>query len=447
MALVSLQRCRTDLRAAELHRRIGRVRSLQGLAIEAEGPVAKMGEMCRIVGRATARQSEGLLAEIVGFRSGLVTLMAYGATDGIAPGDLVVSVGADGGVPVGPELLGRVLDGFGNPLDGKAAPICLERRPLRSSPSNPLDRPRIKQVLETGVRSIDALLTVGVGQRVGVFAGSGVGKSTLLGMVSKHAAADVNVIALIGERGREVREFVEEQLGRQGLKRSVVIVATSDQPALSRIRAAYAALAVAAYFRDLGKSVMLTMDSMTRFAMARREVGLAAGEPATARGYTPSVFSELPQLCEVCGTSASGGAITALLTVLVEGDDFNEPISDHLRSILDGHIVLTRELAHRGQYPAIDVLQSASRLMPELTTKDEANLAREAVEILSTLERSRQMVELGAYERGSNPELDALLLMDAPLRDWLRQDSGGFDRSRAIRGLKAILAKSRQELA
>jgi flagellum-specific ATP synthase len=293
-------------------------------------------------------------------------------------------------------------------------------------------------VLETGIRSIDSLLTIGQGQRVGIFSGSGVGKSTLLGMIARHVTADINVIALIGERGREVREFIDKQLGEEGLQRSVVVVATSDQPALARVRAAYAAVAIAEHFRDAGKQVLLTMDSITRFAMARREIGLSAGEPPTARGYTPSVFAELPEICERCGTAPSGGAITALLTVLVEGDDLNEPISDSLRSILDGHLVLTRQLAHQGQYPALDVLKSASRLMPDLTTPEQRQLAVHAIKMLAVLERNRQMVDIGAYERGSNAELDRALAVEPELLQFLRQNLGGIRREEALRNLMQV---------
>jgi flagellum-specific ATP synthase len=312
-------------------------------------------------------------------------------------------------------------------------------------------RPPIDRILETGIRSIDGLLTLGEGQRIGIFAGSGVGKSTLLGMLARHmgrhSGADakaVNVIALIGERGREVREFIEKQLGPQGLAHSVVVVATSDQPALARLRAAYAALAIAEHFRDEGCKVLLTMDSITRFAMARREVGLSAGEPPTARGYTPSVFAELPELCERCGTAPGGGSITALLTVLVEGDDFNEPVSDALRAILDGHIVLSRHLAHRGHYPAIDVLKSVSRLMPELADADQRALAVTAVNNLAVLERNRQMVDIGAYEKGSNPELDAALQIEPALQAWLRQSTGGATRAEALSGLRDIFAEQKK---
>jgi len=449
----ALSACREALRDTELHGRIGWVREMQGLAIDALGPDAAVGELCRIkVRRHSQSDATGdVLAEVVGLRQGRVTLMPYGSAEGIASGCEVHALGARSQIDVGAALLGRVVDGFGDPLDGGPRPVTFTRRPLKAVPINPMRRPPIDRILETGIRSIDGLLTLGEGQRIGIFAGSGVGKSTLLGMLARHlgqhAAADanaVNVIALIGERGREVREFIEKQLGPVGLAHSVVVVATSDQPALARLRAAYAALAIAEHFRDEGRKVLLTMDSVTRFAMARREVGLSAGEPPTARGYTPSVFAELPELCERCGTAPGGGSITALFTVLVEGDDFNEPVSDALRAILDGHIVLSRHLAHRGHYPAIDVLKSVSRLMPELADADQRALAMSAVNHLAVLERNRQMVDIGAYEKGSNPELDAALRIEPALQAWLRQSTGGVTRAEALRGLRDTLAEQKK---
>ncbi len=449
------------VRHAELNRRLGSVRKLHGLAIEADGPRSHVGELCAIVApgeeppppdealrasgagelepQAESAGAAPVLAEVVGIQAGRVTLMPYGSAKGLSAGSVVVALGDHSSIGVGDPLIGRVIDGFGRPLDGGPRPVCAQHRALRGTPMNPMERPRIRQVLETGIRSIDSLLTVGRGQRVGIFSGSGVGKSTLLGMIARHAKADANVIALIGERGREVREFIDKHLGQEGLRRSVVVVATADQPALSRIRAAHAALAVAEELRERGKHVLLTMDSITRFAMARREVGLSAGEPPTARGYTPSVFAELPELCERCGTAPSGGSITALLTVLVEGDDLNEPISDALRAILDGHIVLSRQIAHQGQYPAIDVLKSASRLLPDLTNDAERALVSQSIHLLALLDRNRQMVELGAYERGSNPELDAALLRKPKLQAWLRQSTGGIPRADALAELAAAL--------
>jgi flagellum-specific ATP synthase len=419
-------------------RRTGHVSRLGGLSVEVRGLEAAVGELCAIHAQKAAGHTTGestVLAEVVGVHEDYLALMPYGPVHGLAAGCKVVAQGTQSDLGVGPELLGRVIDGFGRLLDAHPAPALVERRPLRSGPINHMKRPRISRPLETGIRVIDSLLTLGEGQRVGIFAGSGVGKSTLLGMIARHVRADVNVIALIGERGREVKEFIEKQLGGQGLQRSVVVVAASDQPALSRIRAAYAAIAVAEYFRDQGKQVLLTMDSITRFAMARREIGLAAGEPPTARGYTPSVFAELPQLCERCGTAPSGGSITALMTVLVEGDDFNEPISDQMRAILDGHIVLSRQLAQTGQYPAIDVTQSASRVMPDITSQDHRAVAAETVRAIALLERNRQLVDIGAYEAGANPQLDVALSQQARLLDWLCQRRGGAD---AVEGRTAL---------
>jgi flagellum-specific ATP synthase len=403
---------------ASLVRRIGTVRQLVGQAIEADGPDAAVGELCSIAARHAA---EPVMAEVVGARAGRVTLMPYGSTQGLAAGALVQALGRVADASVGYALLGRVVDCFGRPLDGLDTPACRETRPLAGVRQNPLLRPPVGQVLETGVRTIDGLLTLGRGQRVGIFAGSGVGKSTLLGMIARTVRADINVIALIGERGREVREFIERQLGEDGLARSVVVVATSDEPALARVRATYLALAIAEYFREAGADVLLTMDSITRFAMARRELGLAAGEPPTARGYTPSVFAELPELCERCGTAPGGGSISALLTVLVEGDDFNEPVSDALRATLDGHLVLSRQLAHQGRFPAIDVLASASRLLGELCTPAQRELVSETRRVLAMLERNRQIVEIGAYQPGSNPQLDRALQIAPALDAWLRQ--------------------------
>jgi flagellum-specific ATP synthase len=436
-----LGRYREHLRGTDFHRRIGHVRRLQGLAIESEGPDAAVGELCRIAPAGVVSAENGVLAEVVGLGTGHVTLMAYGSMQGLSAGAEVLALGGRSDVPVGRELLGRVIDGFGAPLDGRPAPATRARRPLHAPAPNPMQRPRIERVLETGVRCIDTLLTVGRGQRVGIFAGSGVGKSTLLGMIARHVQADVNVIALVGERGREVREFIDKQLGPEGLARSVVVVATSDQPALARLRAAHAAVAIAASFADAGRDVLLTMDSVTRLAMARREVGLAAGEPATARGYTPSVFAELPQICERCGTAPAGGSITALLTVLVEGDDFNEPVADSLRAILDGHIVLSRALAQQAHYPAIDVLQSASRLLPDLANEADRALVQRMVRHLAVLERNRQMVDIGAYQKGSNKALDEALALEPRLQAWLQQARGGMSRADGLKQLAEIVGK------
>lgn len=413
-----LARYRDAIRREDWVWRVGHVRKAAGLSIEAEGPDARLGEICEI----HHRDGNGhFLAEVIGVLPQRTILMPYSEMHGVGTGCEVVATGNMPEVAVGSGLLGRVIDAFGHPLDGLPLPAGLSGRPLRSAPLNPLSRPRIDTVMETGVRAIDAFLTLGRGQRVGIFAGSGVGKSTLLGMIARHVKADVNVIALIGERGREVREFIEKQLGKEGLARSVVVVATSDQPALARSRAAYAATAIAEYFRDQGQHVLLTMDSVTRFAMARREIGLSAGEPPTARGYTPSVFAELPELCERCGTASSGGSITALYTVLVEGDDFNEPIADILRATLDGHFVLTRQLAHAGHYPALDILQSSSRLLTDLTSPAEQALLRQAVSLMATYESNRQMIEMGAYQSGSHAEIERAIQLAPKLKRFLQQ--------------------------
>ncbi len=430
---------RESIARAHLVRRVGHVRRLGGLSVEVHGLDATIGELCTIWPQAAGTEDRRpVLAEVVGVRPDHLTLMPYGSVHGLSAGCEVIAQGADSHVAVGDALLGRVVDGFGRALDGKPEPALTEHRPLRASPTNPMHRPRIEAALETGVRAIDSLLTLGRGQRAGIFAGSGVGKSTLLGMIARHVRADINVIALIGERGREVKEFIDKQLGHEGLARSVVVVAASDQPALARLRAAHAALAIAEYFRDRGQHVLMTLDSVTRFAMARREVGLAAGEPPTARGYTPSVFAELPELCERCGTAASGGSITALMTVLVEGDDFNEPISDNLRAILDGHIVLSRQLAQSGQYPAIDVLQSASRVMPDVATSAHREIALHTMKTVALLERNRQLVDMGAYEAGANPQLDAAPALQPQLQGWFRQRDGGAAAKDGLAQLAAI---------
>jgi flagellum-specific ATP synthase len=362
-----------------------------------------------------------VLAEVVGFRDERILLMPYGHVGGISTDSRIRATGRPITVPVGDGLLGRVVNAFSEPLDDGAPIVHATAYPLYRDPINPMARAPIDTVLETGVRAIDGLLTLGVGQRVGVFAGSGVGKSTLLGMLARQVVADVTVLALIGERGREVGEFLANVLGQEGLKRAVVMVATADEPALVRTHAAHAAHAIAEYFRDQGKSVLLIVDSMTRFAMAQREIGLAVGEPPTFRGYTPSVFSQLPKLLERCGRMTSGGAISGVYSVLVEGDDMNEPVTDHMRAILDGHIVLMRDLAARGHHPAIDLLHSTSRLMDQVATQAESSLAREAKRQLAVYEASRDLIELGAHQRGANPTLDRAVDLKPALDQFLQQ--------------------------
>jgi flagellum-specific ATP synthase len=403
---VSLTRYASAVRGADLIRRSGRITQFFGLVAESAGPDACLGEVCEIYARS---QRQPIAAEVVGLRDGKVLLMPFGDLRGIAAGSEVIATGRPLAVPIGEGLLGRVVDAFGRPLDGKPLHGPSSASYLRLEPHNPLSRVRIRSVMETGVRCIDCLLTLGKGQRVGIFSGSGVGKSTLLGMIARNVRSDVNVIALIGERGREVLEFIERSLGADGLRRSVVVVATSDQPALTRCRAAYTASAIAEHFRDRGRDVLLIMDSITRFAMAQREFGLAVGEPPTSRGYTPSVFAALPRLLERAGTAEGKGATTALYTVLVEGDDINDPVADSMRAILDGHIVLSRELANHGHFPAIDLLNSSSRLLVDIVAPDERELVLKATAALSVAAKSRDLVDVGAYRAGSNPELDAAL--------------------------------------
>lgn len=403
------------LAGASLWRRGGKVTRVTGLTIEARGLKAAVGELCQIYNNG----SRPIIAEVVGFREEVTLLMPLGELEGIAPGCRVMATGRGHYIHVGAGFLGRVLDGLGRSLDGTIM-AGGDPQPVNNQPPNPLSRRRIKEVLATGVKAIDALLTCGCGQRVGIFAGSGVGKSTLLGMIARHSTADINVIALIGERGREVRDFIEGDLGPEGLARSIVVAATSDQPALVRIKGAFTATAIAEYFRDRGKNVLLMMDSLTRFAIAQREVGLAIGEPPTTRGYTPSVFASLPKLVERAGNSAAG-SITGLYTVLVEGDDMNEPVADTVRGLLDGHIVLSRQLAARNHYPAIDVLQSISRLMPEITSVEQREQAGRLRDLLAAYEEAADLIEIGAYQAGANPRVDAALKYFDAIQSFLRQ--------------------------
>jgi flagellum-specific ATP synthase len=401
----------------------GRVAQLIGLVIESNGPLAAVGEICRIE---SSRHDGSTLAEVVGFRDHKVLLMPLGDISGIHPGSEVIALGRPLQAPVGDALKGRVLDGLGQPLDG-LGPIRADRMvSVFAAPPHPLRRQRIAQPFETGIKSLDTFIPCGRGQRMGIFAGSGVGKSTLLGMIATRAEADVNVIALIGERGREVREFIEKDLGEAGRAKSVVVVATSNQPALVRLKGAFVAMAIAEYFRDAGKNVLLMMDSVTRFATAQREIGLAVGEPPATRGYTPSVFALLPQLLERAG-SGETGAITGLFSVLVDGDDLNDPIADSVRSILDGHIVLSRDLATQNHYPAIDVLGSVSRLQRDLTTNEQQALAAKARETLAVYRKNEDLINIGAYAPGASAEIDTAIRLHDPLRQFLVQPiSQGF---------------------
>ena len=401
----------------------GRVRELVGLLIASDGPAAALGDFCEIC----SSGSKTIRSQVVGFRDGRVLLMPLEDTGGLQLGDVVIARPEAARIEVGPDLLGRVLDGFGRPMDSLPAIDALDSYDLYATAPGPLDREHITEPLVTGVRAIDSLLPIGKGQRVGIFGGSGVGKSTLLGSMARHNSADVSVIALIGERNREVRDFLEKELTPEGLKRSVVVVATSDMPAPLRIRAAFVALAVAEYFRDAGKSVLMVMDSVTRLAMAQREIGLAAGEPPGPKGYPPSVFNLLPRIFERAGNFKLAGSfnpssITGFFTVLVEGDDFNEPVCDAVRAILDGHIVLSRELGARGHYPAIDVLNSVSRLANRVATPEQREAARKLRDVLAEYQRSEDLINLGAYAAGSNARLDSAIRIRPLLLDFLRQE-------------------------
>jgi FliI/YscN family ATPase len=396
----------------------GAVTQLIGLLVESQGPSAAIGDFLEIATSA----GRIVRAQVIGFREGRVLSMPLEETDGLQPGDTIVSRREDALVEVGPQLLGRVVDGFGRPLDNLGALHGDERYELYRIPPGPLDREPISEPLVTGIRAIDSLLTCGKGQRIGIFGGSGVGKSTLLGSMCRHNSADVSVIALIGERNREVRDFIENELSAGGLKHSVAVVATSDRPAPLRIRAAFVSLAIAEYFRDQGASVLLVMDSVTRLAMAQREIGLAAGEPPSQKGYTPSVFAMLPKIFERAGRFRKG-SITGFFTVLVEGDDFNEPICDAVRSILDGHIVLSRDLGSAGHYPAIDILQSVSRLASRLSSDEQKNGAMKIREALASYHRAEDLINLGAYTAGTNPALDAAIRVRPQLLSFLKQES------------------------
>jgi flagellum-specific ATP synthase len=411
-----LQRVAERVADSDLHERRGRVDDLIGLVVEATGLEAEVGEVCTID---AGRRRPAVPAEVVGFRAGRTLLMPLGEIHGIGPGNAVAGTGQPVRVPVGDELLGRVIDGLGRPIDGLDRPLPAAARSTQAAPPAALERPRIQERVSLGVRAMDALVPVGQGQRLGIFAGSGVGKSSLLGMIARSCTADVNVIALVGERGREVREFIERDLG-DALSRSVVVVATSDEPALLRIKAAFTATTVAEHFRAQGLDVMLMMDSVTRVAMAQREVGLAIGEPPATRGYTPSVFAMLPRLLERTGTSPDG-TITGLYTVLVDGDDFNEPIADAVRSILDGHVVLDRKLAHAGHYPAIDVLGSVSRLEGEVSSRHVREAGRRVRALLAAHRDKADLISIGAYQAGTDPLVDEALVKRGAIDDFLRQ--------------------------
>ena len=418
-------------------KKLGKVVKIVGLTIESVGPDAKLNDMCMIV--SGDNNEHTIMAEVVGFRDNRVLLMPYDNVEGVGIGCVVENLGHSLAVPVGNELLGKTLDGLGRTLDGEEIQANIHY-PIEAMPPDPMEREIIKEVLPLGVKAVDGLITVGKGQRIGIFAGSGVGKSTLLGMFARNTKADINVIALIGERGREVREFIERDLGEEGMKRSVVVVATSDKPALIRNKAAKTATAIAEYFRSQGKDVLLMMDSLTRFSMAQREIGLASGEPPVTRGYPPSVYSEMPKLLERAGT-AEKGSITGLYTVLVDGDDFNEPITDTARSILDGHIMLSRKLAHKNHYPAIDVLQSISRVMSQIATKEHKQMAGKLKNTLSTYNEAEDLINIGAYTEGSNKNIDYAVSKIDAVNEFLCQDvDDKYNFEEIIMQLNAIFA-------
>jgi flagellum-specific ATP synthase len=433
MRQIDIKKLTNAIDACEAIKMNGKITQVIGLVIEAKGPNVSLGELCYVCSRFP--DVEPIPAEVVGFRQGFVLLMPIGEMQGIGPGCEVISAQRVLRVKVGEQLLGRVIDGLGDPIDDKGPILCKEEYPLQAPPPPPLARPRITDSLYVGVRAIDGLITIGSGQRIGIMAGSGVGKSTLLSMIARNTEADVSVIALVGERGREVKEFIERDLGEEGLKRSVVVVATSDKPALVRIKGAMTATAVAEYFRDQGKKVVLMMDSVTRFAMAQREVGLTVGEPPATRGYTPSVFALLPRLLERAGTNAKG-SITGIYTVLVDGDDMNEPIADAVRSILDGHIVLSRSIAAQNHFPAIDVLSSVSRVMTEVVSEEHNQAAQVIRSLMAVYKEAEDLIHIGAYVNGSNAKIDEAIKKIDAIEAFLCQ--GVFEKSSFAETEKAL---------
>jgi len=434
---ISLKKYQSFADTLSFVKKRGRVERVTGLIIEGDGPPVSPGSLCTIHSPQTGHTLE---AEVVGFRDRRILLMPLGEITGIEPGSVIESKDEYPLFNVSDGLLGRILDGNGRPLDGKGPVALGVDYPIYGAPLNPLDRERVTEPLDIGVRAINALLTCGKGQRLGIMAGTGIGKSILLGMIARNTAADVNVVALIGERGREVREFIEENLGEEGLKKSVVIAAASDQPPLVRLRGAFIAHTIAEYFRDQGRDVLMMMDSVTRFALAQREIGLSIGEPPTTRGFTPSVFSLLPKLMERAGTSSGRGTITGLYTVLVEGDDLSEPISDSVRAILDGHIVLSRRLASHNHYPAIDVLESISRLMIDVAPNEQLKLAMRFKDILATYREAEDLINIGAYAQGSNPAIDVAIQKFGAFNQFLRQDiHASASLAESLEALKSVV--------
>ncbi|UCD11509.1 MAG: FliI/YscN family ATPase [Nitrospinaceae bacterium] len=416
--IIDLKKYSAFIDNTSLIKKSGRVNRVIGLLLEGDGPAASVGSLCSIHPLGNRPPVE---AQVVGFRDNRTLLMPLGELMGIEPGSRIESQEEYPTFNVSPRLIGRVIDGNGRPLDGKGPIEHGVEYPLMGNPSNPLEKSRVREILDVGVRAINGLHTFAKGQRMGILAGTGVGKSVLLGMIARNTGADVNVIALIGERGREVKEFIEENLGPHGLERSVVVAAAADQPPLVRLRGAYIATTIAEYFRDRGDDVILIMDSITRFALAQREIGLSVGEPPTTRGYTPSVFSLLPRLLERAGTSRGRGTITGLYTVLVEGDDINEPVSDAVRAILDGHIILSRELAQHNHYPAIDVLSSISRLMIDVAGEEHRQAAMRVKDLLATYREAEDLINIGAYTRGSNPKIDLAMARIERINAYLKQ--------------------------
>ncbi|MDR1135010.1 MAG: flagellar protein export ATPase FliI [Clostridiales Family XIII bacterium] len=426
------------IRNADTGRKFGKINQVIGMMIESNGPECKIGDLCKIYGNRSL--ADFISAEVVGFRGSKVLLMPYEEPGGISGGNLVESTHSSLKIGVSAELKGRVVNAMGLPIDGGPPIESEEEYEIQSIISNPLARPRIHDVLEFGIKAVDGLLTIGKGQRIGIFSGSGVGKSTLLGMIARNVKADINVIGLVGERGREVREFLEKDLGDEGLARTVLVVATSDQPPMQRLRCAQAATAIAEYFKDKGKDVLLMMDSLTRFAMAQREIGLATGEPPVARGYTPSIYSMMPKLLERTG-NFENGSITGIYTVLVEGDDVNEPISDTVRGIIDGHIILSRSIAARNHYPAIDVLGSVSRLMNDIVSDEQMAAAAAMRNLMAVYESNYDLVSIGAYKSGTNPALDEAIKKNQSIDAFLKQKVGEkLDYSDSIEMMKAAVA-------
>ncbi|MBQ3545058.1 MAG: flagellar protein export ATPase FliI [Lachnospiraceae bacterium] len=415
--------------------KLGKVVKMVGLTIESVGPDANLGDVCKIISKENSNRYVN--AEVVGFKDKRVLLMPFDVVEGIGPGSIVENTSKPLRVKVSEELLGKTLDGLGNPIDDFEL-HNYTKYSVEAPPPDPMSRNIIDEVLPLGVKAVDGLLTIGKGQRIGIFAGSGVGKSTLLGMFARNTKADINVIALIGERGREVREFIERDLGEEGMSRSIVVVATSDKPALIRNKAAKTATAIAEYFRDKGKDVLLMMDSLTRFSMAQREIGLASGEPPVTRGYPPSVYSEMPKLLERAGNSGNG-SITGLYTVLVDGDDFNEPITDTARGILDGHIILSRKLGHKNHYPAIDILQSISRVMSSIVDREHKKVAGKLKSVLATYNEVEDLINIGAYKKGSNKNIDYAISKIDEVNEFLIQDvDEKFSFEEAVKRLEAI---------